>query len=63
MNSQNANNLGGQWFLAVLMIVLVSWFIFYYLIPQSGEKWRAVEILQAFIIALYTEIYGFPLTF
>ncbi|MCB2229905.1 isoprenylcysteine carboxylmethyltransferase family protein [bacterium] len=62
MNTLAVGGLGGQWFLAVLMIVLVSWFVFRYLIPQSWKEWRAAGILQAFIIALYAEMYGFPLT-
>jgi len=62
MDTQNIGGLGGQWFLALLMIVLVSWFSFRYLIPQGWKEWRAAGILQAFIIALYAEMYGFPLT-
>lgn len=62
MNTQDGSSLGGQWFLAALMIVLVSWFVFRYLIPKSWKEWRAAGILQAFIIALYAEMYGFPLT-
>lgn len=62
MNTETVGGLGGQWFLAVLMIVLVSWFVFRYLIPRSWKEWRAAGILQAFIIALYAEMYGFPLT-
>jgi protein-S-isoprenylcysteine O-methyltransferase Ste14 len=31
-------------------------------VPQSWKEWRAAGILQAFIIALYAEMYGFPFT-
>ncbi len=62
MNAQNESSLGGQWYLAVIMIVLVGWFVFRYLVPQSWKEWRAAGLLQAFIIALYAEMYGFPLT-
>lgn len=54
--------LGGHWGLAVLMIVVASWIIFRTLIPKSSKEWRNAGLLQAFIIALYAEMYGFPLT-
>ena len=54
--------LGGHWGLAVLMIVVASWIIFRNLIPKSFREWRNAGLLQAFIIALYAEMYGFPLT-
>ena len=54
--------LGGHWGLAILMIVLASWFVFRALVPKSFKEWRNAGLLQAFIIALYAEMYGFPLT-
>jgi len=54
--------LGGHWTLTLIMIVIGTWIVFKYLAPKSWKEWRNVGILQAFIIALYVEMYGFPLT-
>ena len=54
--------LGGHWVLTVIMIVIGLWVVFQYLVPRSWKEWRNAGILQAFIIALYVEMYGFPLT-
>lgn len=54
--------LGGHWTLTLIMIVVGTWIVFKYLAPKSWKEWRNVGILQAFIIALYVEMYGFPLT-
>ncbi len=52
----------GAWPLAVIMIVIVSWFFYRYLAPKSWHEWAGAGVVQAFIIALYAEMYGFPLT-
>ncbi|PXX95767.1 methyltransferase family protein [Halomonas sp. LBP4] len=52
----------GSWGLALIMIVLVSWALYRYLAPQTWREWGSVGAVQAFIIALYAEMYGFPLT-
>jgi protein-S-isoprenylcysteine O-methyltransferase Ste14 len=57
-----SNSLGGHWTLALIMIVIGLWIVFKYLAPKSWKEWRNAGILQAFIIALYVEMYGFPLT-
>jgi protein-S-isoprenylcysteine O-methyltransferase Ste14 len=44
------------------MVALVSWLIFRTLAPRSVKEWRNAGLLQAFVIALYAEMYGFPLT-
>jgi protein-S-isoprenylcysteine O-methyltransferase Ste14 len=54
--------LGGHWVLMLVMIVIGLWIIFKYLAPKSWKEWRNAGILQAFVIALYAEMYGFPLT-
>lgn len=33
-----------------------------FLAPKSWREWRNAGLMQAFIIALYAEMYGFPLT-
>ena len=53
---------GGAWRIAIIFIVLVSWFFYRYFAPRSGREWAGAGVVQAFIIALYAEMYGFPLT-
>lgn len=50
------------WPLALLMIVIASWLLYRYVAPKRWRDWRSAGLVQAFIIALYAEMYGFPLT-
>ena len=50
------------WALALIMIVFVSWLFYKYLAPKTWREWASAGVVQAFIIALYAEMYGFPLT-
>ena len=50
------------WPYAIFMIVLVSWGLYHFLAPRSWRDWTGAGLVQAFIIALYAEMYGFPLT-
>lgn len=52
----------GAWGLALIMVVLASWLLYRYLAPRSWREWAGAGMVQAFIIALYAEMYGFPLT-
>lgn len=52
----------GAWGVALVVIVLVSWFFYRYFAPKSWREWAGAGAVQAFIIALYAEMYGFPLT-
>lgn len=52
----------GAWGLALIIIVVVSWFLYRYLAPKTWKEWASAGVVQAFIIALYAEMYGFPLT-
>lgn len=52
----------GAWGIAVIMIVAVSWVLYRYLAPKTWREWASVGVVQAFIIALYAEMYGFPVT-
>lgn len=52
----------GTWGLAAIVIVVVSWLMYTYLAPASWKEWTRAGALQAFIIAFYAEMYGFPLT-
>jgi methanethiol S-methyltransferase len=52
----------GVWGLAVIMIVVASWLFYRYFAPKTWREWAGAGLVQAFIIALYAEMYGFPLT-
>ena len=52
----------GMWGLAAVVVVIASWLMYRYLAPQSWKEWTRAGVLQAFIIAFYAEMYGFPLT-
>jgi protein-S-isoprenylcysteine O-methyltransferase Ste14 len=60
VNDQIAHS--GAWAVAVIMIVVASWFLYRYLAPKTWREWAGAGLVQAFIIALYAEMYGFPLT-
>lgn len=52
----------GVWGFTAIMIVVASWVLYRYLAPRSWREWASAGLVQAFIIALYAEMYGFPLT-
>jgi len=60
MNEHFAHS--GAWGLAAIMIVVASWVLYRYLAPKTWREWATAGVVQAFIIALYAEMYGFPLT-
>jgi len=60
MNENIAHS--GVWALAIIMIVVASWVLYRYLAPKTWREWASAGLIQAFIIALYAEMYGFPLT-
>ena len=55
-------NSWGAWWLAALMIVIASWLLYRYVAPKGWREWTGAGLIQAFIIALYGEMYGFPVT-
>ena len=50
------------WGLAVIMVIVISWVFYRYFAPKGWREWAGAGLVQAFIIALYAEMYGFPLT-
>lgn len=52
----------GAWALAAIMIVVASWVFYRHFAPKTWREWASAGVVQAFIIALYAEMYGFPLT-
>jgi methanethiol S-methyltransferase len=52
----------GNWVLAAGYVVLLSVFLYGLLRPRTKVAWRSAGVAQAFVIALYAEMYGLPLT-
>jgi protein-S-isoprenylcysteine O-methyltransferase Ste14 len=50
------------WGYALVVIVATSWVMYSCLAPKRWREWAGAGLVQAFIIALYAEMYGFPLT-
>lgn len=52
----------GNWFLVIFNIILFLYFIRSAFKPRTKTDWRTYKIFGAFIVALFAEMYGFPLT-
>ena len=52
----------GLWPLVFLNSAVFILFAFSFTRPQRGSEWRSLGAFSAFIVALFTEMYGVPLT-
>ena len=52
----------GLWSLVVLNSAVFLIFAFSFTTPRTGRDWRSFGAFSAFIVALFAEMYGYPLT-
>ena len=52
----------GLWMLVILNSAIFLMFAFSFFKPQTARDWRTFGAFAAFIVALFVEMYGFPLS-
>ena len=52
----------GLWSLVIVNSVVFIFFAYSFFKPQTPRDWRSFSAFSAFLVALFAEMYGFPLT-
>ena len=52
----------GMWVVVAFNVGLFLFFTLSFLKPWGSQEWRSMSVVTAFFVALFAEMYGFPLT-
>jgi protein-S-isoprenylcysteine O-methyltransferase Ste14 len=52
----------GVWFAVIINVMLILFFALGFLAPRGKWEWRSLGVFTGFLVALFSEMYGFPLT-
>ncbi len=52
----------GLWAAVAFNVLFILAFALSFLAPRKKREWRSMGLLTAFLVALFTEMFGFPLT-
>ncbi len=52
----------GMWVVAAFNVGIFLFFMLSFLKPRGSDEWRGMGVVTAFLVALFAEMYGFPLT-
>jgi len=62
MDHSNSAPAYGLWSLVIINSLVFIIFAFSFAKPQSPRDWRSFSAFSAFLVALFAEMYGYPLT-